>query len=50
MIIIALYRPEKPANTGNIMRTCMAANAKLVIIFPVFAGFSGLYKAIIIIF
>lgn len=34
MIIIALYRPEKPANTGNIMRTCMATNTKLVIIGP----------------
>lgn len=34
MIIIALYRPEKPANTGNIMRTVMASNAKLVIIGP----------------
>ena len=34
MIHIVLYRPEKPQNTGNIMRTCAAINAKLDIIGP----------------
>ena len=35
MIHIILYRPEKPQNTGNIMRTCVASNAKLHIIGPI---------------
>lgn len=35
MIHIVLYRPEKPDNTGNIMRTCMAFNMKLHIIEPI---------------
>lgn len=35
MIHIILYRPEKPQNTGNIMRTCVAINAKLHIIGPI---------------
>lgn len=35
MIHIVLYRPEKPQNTGNIMRTCVAINAKLHIIGPI---------------
>lgn len=34
MIHIVLYRPEKPQNTGNIMRTCVAINAHLHIIGP----------------
>ena len=34
MIHIILYRPEKPQNTGNIMRTCVAINAHLIIIGP----------------
>ena len=34
MIHIVLYRPEKPQNTGNIMRTCVAINATLDIIGP----------------
>ena len=34
MIHVILYRPEKPQNTGNIMRTCVAINAKLHIIGP----------------
>lgn len=34
MIGIILYRPEKPANLGNIIRTCMASEAKLFIIGP----------------
>lgn len=35
MINIILYRPEKPQNTGNIMRTCVAINAVLHIIGPI---------------
>lgn len=31
---IVLFQPEKPANVGNIIRTCMAFNAKLTIIGP----------------
>ena len=34
MIHIVLYEPEIPQNTGNIMRTCMAANVKLHLIEP----------------
>ncbi len=34
MINIVLYQPEKPQNTGNIMRTCVAINAHLHIIGP----------------
>ncbi len=34
MIGIILYRPEKPGNVGNIMRTCMATDVKLYIIGP----------------
>ena len=34
MIGIILYRPEKPANVGNIIRTCMATDSKLFIIGP----------------
>lgn len=34
MLGIILYRPEKPANVGNIMRSCVATNTKLVIIGP----------------
>lgn len=35
MIHIVLYRPEKPQNTGNIMRTCVATHATLHIIGPI---------------
>ena len=35
MIHVILFRPEKPLNTGNIMRTCMAVKAKLHIIGPI---------------
>jgi len=35
MIHIVLYRPEKPSNTGNIMRTCVAIDAVLDIIGPI---------------
>ena len=38
MINIVLYEPEIPANTGNIMRTCVATNSKLHLIKPL--GFS----------
>ena len=38
MINVVLYEPEIPQNTGNIMRTCVAANAKLHLIKPF--GFS----------
>ena len=34
MINIVLFRPEKPQNTGNIMRTCVAVHAVLHIIGP----------------
>lgn len=34
MINVVLYRPEKPQNTGNIMRTCVAIHAHLHIIGP----------------
>jgi len=34
MINIVLYEPEIPGNTGNIMRTCAATNAKLHLIEP----------------
>lgn len=31
---IILFKPEKPANVGNIMRTCSATSTKLIIIGP----------------
>lgn len=34
MINVVLYQPEKPMNTGNIMRTCKATGTKLHIIGP----------------
>ncbi len=34
MINIVLHEPEIPANTGNIGRTCVAANARLHLIGP----------------
>jgi len=34
MLNIVLFEPEIPQNTGNIMRTCVAANAKLHLIKP----------------
>ena len=34
MYKVILYQPEKPSNVGNIIRTCSAINAKLVIIGP----------------
>lgn len=38
MINVVLYEPEIPQNTGNIMRTCVATNARLHLIKPL--GFS----------
>ena len=35
MLHIVLYRPEKPQNTGNIMRTCVAIHATLHIVGPI---------------
>ena len=34
MIHVVLFQPEIPPNTGNIIRTCMASNAKLHLIKP----------------
>ena len=34
MINVVLYQPEKPMNTGNIMRTCKASGTRLHIIGP----------------
>ena len=34
MINVVLFSPEIPPNTGNIIRTCMASNAKLHLIKP----------------
>lgn len=34
MIHVCLYEPEIPQNTGNIMRTCVAANCHLHLIEP----------------
>jgi len=34
MVYVVLFEPEKPANVGNIIRTCMAFDAKLIIIGP----------------
>ncbi len=34
MINIILYRPEKPSNVGNIIRTCASTDTKLIIIGP----------------
>jgi len=34
MLHIVLYEPEIPTNTGNIMRTCVATNARLHLIEP----------------
>ena len=34
VINVVLFQPEKPLNTGNIMRTCVASGTKLHIIGP----------------
>ena len=45
MVNIVLYEPEIPENTGNIMRTCAAVNAKLHLIRPLgFALSSSVIK------
>lgn len=38
MLHVVLFEPEIPGNTGNIIRTCMAANCRLHLIEPL--GFS----------
>lgn len=38
MINICLFEPEIPTNTGNIMRTCVAVNARLHLIEPLGFG------------
>ncbi|MBF0578831.1 tRNA (cytidine(34)-2'-O)-methyltransferase [Erysipelotrichaceae bacterium RD49] len=43
MINVVLYEPEIPANTGNIIRTCMAANARLHLIEPLGFSFDDKY-------
>lgn len=43
MINIVLYQPEKPANTGNIVRTCMCFNMRLHIIGPITFSFEDKY-------
>lgn len=45
MVNIVLFEPEIPENTGNIMRTCAATNAKLHLIRPLgFALSSSIIK------
>ena len=45
MVNIVLFEPEIPENTGNIMRTCAATNAKLHLIRPLgFALSSSVIK------
>jgi tRNA (cytidine/uridine-2'-O-)-methyltransferase len=34
MVYVVLFEPEKPANVGNIIRTCMAFDASLIIVGP----------------
>ena len=43
MINIVLYQPEIPNNTGNIIRICLATNAKLHIIKPISFDLSPKY-------
>lgn len=43
MIHVVLYEPEIPANTGNIIRTCMAAGAMLHLIEPLGFSFESKY-------
>ena len=45
MVNVVLYEPEIPENTGNIMRTCAAVNARLHLIRPIgFALSSSVIK------
>ena len=39
MVHVVLYQPEKPQNTGNIMRTCVASRCVLHIIGPISFSF-----------
>lgn len=43
MIHVVLYEPEIPANTGNIIRTCMASGSKLHLIEPLGFSFDDKY-------
>ena len=45
MINIILYRPEKPSNVGNIIRTCASTDTKLIIIGPLSFNLTGYYSA-----
>ncbi len=40
MLNIILYRPEKPSNVGNIIRTCASTDTKLIIIGPLSFSFT----------
>ena len=43
MINVVLYEPEIPANTGNIIRTCMATGSVLHLIEPLGFTFEDKY-------
>lgn len=43
MINVVLYEPEIPANTGNIIRTCMASGSSLHLIEPLGFSFDDKY-------
>ncbi len=43
MIHVVLYEPEIPANTGNIIRTCMASGSRLHLIEPLGFSFEDKY-------
>ncbi|MDE5759241.1 MAG: tRNA (cytidine(34)-2'-O)-methyltransferase, partial [Allobaculum sp.] len=43
MIHVVLYEPEIPANTGNIIRTCMASGSRLHLIEPLGFSFDDKY-------
>lgn len=43
MINVVLYEPEIPANTGNIIRTCMASGSRLHLIEPLGFSFDDKY-------
>ncbi len=40
MLNIILFRPEKPSNVGNIIRTCASTDARLIIIGPLSFSFT----------
>lgn len=45
MLNIVLFQPEIPPNTGNIIRTCVALNAKLHIIKPISFDLNPMHMA-----